>query len=140
MMARIFGLRRAAVLFLVLGAVVQALPALVPQKWLLFVASIFLGLSVQAFKIAADTVTQAHVGESFKGRVFVFYDVLFNSSLVVAAVVAALILPPTGISILVYSGMAATHLLLALVFGTVSRRMGAERFEKGTEALVGRAA
>ena len=140
MMARWFGLRRAAVLFLVLGAVVQVLPALVPQKWMMFVASIFLGLSVQAFKIAADTVTQAHVEESYKGRGFVFYDVLFNSSLVVAAVVAALILPEHGVSILVYSAMAATHLLLAVMYATGSRRLGAARFEKGTEDLVGRAA
>lgn len=140
MMARWLGLRRAAVSFLLIGAVVQALPALVPQKWMLFVASIFLGLSVQAFKIAADAVTQAHVEESYKGRVFVFYDALFNSSLVIAAVVAAFILPDTGISLLVYAGMAAAHLMLAVIYQTASRRMGAARFEKGAEDLVSRAA
>lgn len=138
LVARHTGLRRAAVGFLVVGAVVQAVPALVPEKWVMFVASIFLGLSAQSFKIATDTVVQAHVDESFKGRAFVFYDMIFNGTFVLSAVVAAVILPETGLSVAIYSLMALTYSGLAVGYALISRRLGADRFEKGTADLTGR--
>lgn len=136
--ARRLGLRRAAVTFLVIGAVAQLVPTVIPGKWVMFVASIFIGLSVQSYKIATDTVVQAHVEESFKGRVFVFYDVIFNAAFVLSAVVAALVLPETGISVIVYALMVFAYLAFALTYAVVSRRMGRERFEKGTADLTGR--
>lgn len=135
--ARLTGLRRAAVLFLAIGAAVQLVPALFPAKWVMFVASIFLGLSAQSFKIATDTVVQAHVEESFKGRAFVFYDMIFNGTFVLSAVVAALILPDTGLSVTIYGLMALTYAGLAVTYALVSRQLGAERFEKGTADLTG---
>ena len=136
-LARRMGLRLAAISVLALGAVAQLIPAIWPSKPVMFAFSVLLGLSVQSFKIVTDTIVQAHVAESFKGRVFIFYDVLFNACFVLAAVVAALTLPPTGVSATVYAAMAATYLLLAVGFARVSRRLGADRFEKGTQALTG---
>lgn len=136
-LVRWLGLRRTAVAVLFLGCVAQLVMALAPGKWVIFVSSFFVGLSVQSFKIITDTVVQAHVVESFKGRVFVFYDVLFNGFFVFSAVVAALVLPHTGISSTVWAVMAAVFGGLALAFAIVSRRMGAQRFERGTEDLAG---
>ena len=63
-----------------------------------------------------DTLVQAHVDDDFKGRVFVIYDVIFNSALVLAGVIGAVILPTNGRSVLILVLMAAGYLLLAAAF------------------------
>ncbi|MGV8847628.1 MFS transporter, partial [Tessaracoccus sp.] len=98
LLARRLGLLRTAILVMVVAAVAQASAALWPSMGVLFVASFFIGLGVQSFKICIDTVVQAHVDERYKGRVFTFYDVGFNFAFVLAAVLAALTLPDTGVS------------------------------------------
>ncbi|MEV7090392.1 MFS transporter [Streptomyces sp. NPDC093085] len=77
-------------------------------------AAFFLGLTTQGAKISTDTVVQTSVDDAFRGRVFAFYDVLFNVAYVGAAGVAALMLPPDGRSTplvllvaLLYAGAAA---------------------------------
>ena len=51
------------------------------------------GFATQATKVCVDTLVQASVDDEFRGRVFAFYDTLFNLSFVAAALVAALLLP-----------------------------------------------
>ncbi|TGB11770.1 MFS transporter [Streptomyces sp. MZ04] len=65
----------------------------------LLIAAFLLGLTTQGAKIATDTVVQSEVDDSFRGRIFSVYDVLFNVAFVAAAGVAALMLPPDGQSI-----------------------------------------
>ncbi|MEV2252312.1 MFS transporter [Streptomyces sp. NPDC050147] len=65
----------------------------------LLIAAFLLGLTTQGAKIATDTVVQATVDDSFRGRIFSVYDVLFNVAFVGAAGVAALMLPPDGRSV-----------------------------------------
>ncbi|MET7286766.1 MFS transporter [Streptomyces sp. NPDC005573] len=79
----------------------------------LLAATFTLGLITQGAKIATDTIVQASVEDSFRGRVFSVYDVLFNVAFVGAAAVAALILPPDGHS-------ASLVLLTALLYGIVT--------------------
>ncbi|WP_329118441.1 MFS transporter [Streptomyces sp. NBC_01353] len=62
----------------------------------LLIAAFILGLTTQGAKIATDTVVQTSVDDSYRGRVFSLYDVLFNVAFVGAAAVAALMLPPDG--------------------------------------------
>lgn len=133
--ARRIGLRWTAVGVLVLGGVAQLVPALLGGKWTLFVISFFVGLAAQSLKICVDTLVQAHIDEEYKGRVFVFYDMLFNGAFVLAAVVVALTLPETGLSTVAFAVLAAVWLALGLVFGVVSRIIGKATFEKGTEDL-----
>ncbi|MEO7587693.1 MAG: MFS transporter [Arachnia sp.] len=137
-LARRLGLLRTAILVLGVGMVAQALPVAWPSMWVLFVASFFIGLAVQSFKICVDTVVQAHIDEEYKGRVFVFYDMAFNSAFVLAALIAAVALPVTGLSTAGFAVMALAYAVLALVFTTMARRIGAATFEKGTEDLTGR--
>ena len=47
-------------------------------------------------KICVDTIVQEQVDDDFRGRVFSFYDTLFNVTFVVAAVAAAFMLPRSG--------------------------------------------
>ena len=56
-------------------------------------AALLLGIVAQGSKICVDTLVQEQVEDDFRGRVFSFYDTLFNVTFVAAAVVAAFLLP-----------------------------------------------
>jgi len=102
---------------LTLFAATLAEPALVG-------AAFALGLGGQLVKICADTAVQAAVADGFRGRVFVLYDMAFNTALVGGAVLGALWLPPSGRA----SGLllALTGALLGLAVLSV-RGIGASR-------------
>ncbi|MGW6461183.1 MFS transporter [Streptomyces sp. NPDC055078] len=81
----------------------------------ILVAAFVLGVITQGAKITTDTVVQTSVDDSYRGRIFSLYDVLFNVAFVGAAGVAALMLPSDGRSVqlvvlvaLVYAAIAAT--------------------------------
>jgi MFS family permease len=96
------------------------------------VAAFLLGLTAQVLKICVDTLVQAHVADEFKGRVFVIYDMIFNVALVVAAGIAAMILPASGKSVIILIIMAIGYLLVALGFALASRGLS---MDEGTESL-----
>ncbi|MGQ4712175.1 MFS transporter [Streptomyces anulatus] len=101
----------AAVLVPALGLTFAPVPMLI--------AAFMLGIVTQGSKIATDTVVQTSVDDSFRGRVFSLYDVLFNVAFVSAAGVAALMLPPDGRSVAV---VAVVSVLYAVVAVTMFRR------------------
>ncbi|OCC11700.1 MFS transporter [Streptomyces sp. PTY087I2] len=84
----------------------------------MLIAAFVLGVVTQGSKIATDTVVQTSVDDSFRGRVFSLYDVLFNVAFVSAAGVAALMLPPDGRSVTV---VAVVSVLYAVVAVTMFR-------------------
>ncbi|MGW4703405.1 MFS transporter [Streptomyces sp. NPDC004285] len=104
-----------------------AAAVLVPALCLAFaptpflVAAFVLGLITQGAKIATDTVVQTTVDDSFRGRVFSLYDVLFNVAFVGAAGVAALMLPPDGRSPLLIVLVAVLYAVLAVALGRERR-------------------
>ncbi|MEU5373828.1 MFS transporter [Streptomyces sp. NPDC005951] len=102
------------------GAAAVLVPALglsfAPAPML--IAAFVLGVVTQGSKIATDTVVQTSVDDSFRGRVFSLYDVLFNVAFVSAAGVAALMLPPDGRSVIV---LAVVSVLYAVVAVTMFR-------------------
>ncbi len=132
-MTRWIGLSSTATLLLVATAIVQFAPGSLFAPWALVLSGFFIGWFAQSFKICVDTLVQAHVDEDIKGRVFVLYDGVFNAAIVAAAVFAALVLPVTGASRPVFWGMSIGYALLALLFWLVSRRIGTDRFNEGTE-------
>ncbi|MFJ9622841.1 MFS transporter [Streptomyces sp. NPDC101181] len=85
----------------------------------MLIAAFVLGVVTQGSKIATDTVVQTSVDDSFRGRVFSLYDVLFNVAFVGAAGVAALMLPPDGRSA---SVLAMVAVLYAAVAASLFRR------------------
>jgi hypothetical protein len=78
------------------------------------VAAFFLGFAAQASKICIDTLLQESVEDDFRGRVFSFYDTLFNLSFVAAAAASAVLLPPDGKSYLVIGIIAGGYAVTAL--------------------------
>jgi MFS family permease len=137
-MAARFGVRHWMIALTLLSAIFQAFPGSVFQRVTLVAASFLLGVASQSFKICTDTLVQAHIEDSYKGRVFVLYDMIFNASMVVAAVIAAFVLPADGVSVPIFLGLAVAYLVLALAFTLVSRHMGATTtFDRGTESMRG---
>lgn len=84
--------------------------ALVPT----LIAAFVLGVVTQGSKIATDTVVQTGADDSFRGRVFSLYDVLFNVAFVGAAAMSALLLPPNGKSVTVVAGVAVLYAAVAV--------------------------
>lgn len=82
----------------------------------ILVASFVLGLVSQGIKISVDTTVQLAVDDAYRGRIFVLYDVLFNVAFVVAAGVAAIVLPPTGVSYAVLAASAIGYATLGLLW------------------------
>lgn len=134
-LAHRMGLRSTLISLLVASGVIQLFPGTIFEKWWMFASGFLLGWFSQSIKIAVDTVVQAHVEESFKGRVFVIYDVVFNMSIVLAGVLGALLLPATGDSLRVFIGMAVGYFVLAWWFTLRSGRLGGATFNRGTEML-----
>jgi MFS family permease len=126
------GVRNTITVSLLASAVFQLVPGSIYARVPLMVAAFFLGLTAQAIKICVDTLVQAHVADEVKGRVFVIYDMIFNVALVLAAVIAAVILPANGKSTMILIIMAACYLLIALWFSMASRGVN---MNKGTESL-----
>jgi MFS family permease len=85
-------------------------------------AALLLGFVAQASKICVDTIVQETVEDDFRGRVFSFYDMLFNVTFVAAAIAGAIILPISGKSYVVLVLIAAGYALTALGYAAVSRR------------------
>lgn len=118
-LVRRWGTPRWLVAVTLLGAVVQVFPAALFVPWAVVASALGLGITTQAVKICVDTTIQRVVGDVYLGRVFSIYDVVLNAVFVVATVIAALVLPPTGKSYAVLAAASLWYLLLALL---VARR------------------
>ncbi|MBA2739581.1 MAG: MFS transporter [Nocardioidaceae bacterium] len=106
----------AAVTEVVLG-VPYTLQTLLPAAFLL-------GIVAQASKISVDTLVQEQVEDDFRGRVFSFYDTLFNVTFVAAAVVGAFVLPDSGKSYGVLGLVAGGYAVTAVAYRLSVRRAG----------------
>lgn len=113
---RRFGLRTWVVAALLAAAVVEAVFAGGVTRWTLVAGSFVLGLAAQAVKISVDTVVQTTVDDAFRGRVFTFYDTVFNAAFLLAALVAVLAVPQSGDAPAVFAGVAALLTVTALLY------------------------
>ena len=107
---------------LVLAAASQLALAVAISRWVLLGAVVVLALAAQGAKIAVDTIVQRDTDDAFRGRAFALYDVLYNAAFVAAAALAALVLPDTGYSRVVFAAMALIYLATALIYKSRSPR------------------
>jgi len=66
------------------------------DRWTVLMASFAIGLSFAWKKIPVDTMVQEAVPDGLRGRVFAVYDVAYNLSRLLAAVLAIVLLPTIG--------------------------------------------
>ncbi|WP_392399499.1 MFS transporter [Actinotignum urinale] len=104
------------------GAVGQIIIASTPAySWV--VAGMFIfGIGIQGAKIAVDTIVQSDTADTYRGRAFSLYDVLFNISECIAAVVAIFIFPPVGWSRGIEIGMIVFVVLTAVWYATTIKK------------------
>ena len=119
---RRFGTQAWVVVVFGAAAVVELVFGLPFRHDLFLVAAFFLGFAAQASKICIDTLLQETVADDYRGRVFSFYDTLFNLSFVSAALAAAVLVPPDGKSVLVIALVAGGYALTALAYGVMTAR------------------
>jgi hypothetical protein len=134
-MVRRLGKPRWITLMLMAGGVGQlalGLPFVPPT---VVAAGFALGFMAQAIKICVDTTLQETVEDDFRGRVFSVYDTLFNVTFVVALLIGAVALPPSGISYAMLFVVGGGYLLTALLFTRWTGRWSRSNAETVTERL-----
>ena len=68
----------------------------------------------QNLKVTNDALVQSKIDDYFRGRVFAVYDVVVNGAIVSGGLIAALLLPQSGVSAVVPLCVSAAYLLVAL--------------------------
>ena len=119
------GTRTWIIVCFVLAASVEAVFVVALREWLLLAGAFLLGIAAQGSKICVDTIVQTSVDDDFRGRVFSFYDVIFNIAFVAAAAFGAATLPADGNSPAVYAVIAVGYALTAAVYAHASTRASA---------------
>lgn len=109
-------------LCLVLAALSQVLLTMTVTHAAVLVGAGLLGLAAQGAKIAVDTIVQRDTADAYRGRAFALYDVLYNAAFVGAAALAALALPDTGYSPVVFGALAVAYLAAAVGYRVGARR------------------
>jgi MFS family permease len=79
-------------------------------------------LSLQGVAICVTTVLQEEVDDAYRGRLFAFYDVMFNVSLAAGALLSAAFLPLDGKSSVVIGAVAAGYAIAAAGYWILSRQ------------------
>ena len=74
----------------------------------------FVALCGQNVKVTNDALVQSKIDDYYRGRVFAAYDVLVNAAIVSGGLIAALMLPTSGVTPWVPALVSASYLLVAL--------------------------
>jgi MFS family permease len=75
----------------------------------------------QNLKVTNDALVQSKIDDYYRGRVFAVYDVVVNGAIVSGGLIAALLLPTSGVSALVPISVSLAYLLVALIVLRPSR-------------------
>jgi hypothetical protein len=81
----------------------------------------FLYLARQGVAICATTILQEDVDDAYRGRVFAFYDMMFNVTYVAGAALSAAFMPADGHSPVIVGLVAAGYAILAAAYWLTTR-------------------
>lgn len=115
-----------------MAAVVGVVPGALFTVQAIVVTAFFLGVASQGLKIVVDTLVQENIEDAYRGRVFSFYDVLFNVVFVGAAACAAATLPPSGKSYVVLVAVSLGYAATALAYRRVTAGGSSQRRRSAT--------
>jgi hypothetical protein len=110
-----------AVLLATGGVVTGSLGPTFQQPSFLVIA-LALGVVAQGVAICATTILQQEMDDSFRGRVFALYDMLFNVPFVIGALVAAEFIPVSGKSYPLIVAAAIGYLAVAGGYALATRQ------------------
>lgn len=115
------GVNRWMVLLLVGGGVLQIMPGSTFTTAGMLIGALAVGLQTQSMKISVDTLLHRQVKTAYKGRVFVISDMVFNTTVVIAAFLTAALAPPDAHSVTLFVGIGVTMILLGLALHLLTR-------------------
>jgi hypothetical protein len=92
-----------------------------PSELLMYVTAYTINFIAQTVKICVDAIVQETVDDAFRGRVFSFYDVVFNVAFVASAGLSVLLVPADGFSRPLFAGLAVLYAATALGYGLALR-------------------
>jgi len=128
--ARRFGKPRWIVLCLALAALVEATFAATFRQEGYLAAAFSLAFAAQCTKVCVDTIVQESVDDAFRGRVFAFYDIVFNVAFVLACVLAAAALPADGRSYAVLALISVGYTATAAAYARAAIKLDRQVPEK----------
>jgi MFS family permease len=85
----------------------------------------FLYLTSQGVAICATTILQEEVDDAYRGRMFAFYDVMFNVTLAAGALISAAFMPRTGRSPVIIAVVAVGYAVVAAGYWLLSHQPSA---------------
>ena len=89
----------------------------------------------QGVAICATTILQEGVDDAYRGRIFAFYDMMFNVTFVAGAALSAVFLPDNGHSPVVIGLVAAGYAILAAAYW-LSRPAGQSSSGSGGDGMI----
>ncbi|MCG5215659.1 MFS transporter [Streptosporangium sp. KLBMP 9127] len=115
-----FGLTNWVPAMLVTSGVLTLVLCFSFQEWGFIAGGFVLGIAGQSVKICADATVQRDIKDAYLGRVFSIYDMLFNGMYVLAAALAATLLPPDGKSFLVLGLISGGYIGGAILYRIIT--------------------
>ena len=85
----------------------------------------FLYLTSQGVAICATTILQEEVEDAYRGRMFAFYDVMFNVTIAAGALISVGFMPRTGRSPVLMGAVAAAYAAVAAGYWLLTRQPSA---------------
>jgi MFS family permease len=85
----------------------------------------FLYLTSQGVAICATTILQQDVDDAYRGRMFAFYDVMFNVTIAAGALISVGFMPRTGRSPVIMGVVAAAYAVVAAGYWLFTRQPSA---------------
>jgi len=95
---------------LLASAVLPIALAFEQNEFFLITTGFFAGMAGQGVKVTNDALVQSKIVDEYRGRVFAVYDVMVNAGIVSGAIIAAFVLPPSGVSSLLPALIAITYI------------------------------
>ena len=90
----------------------------------LYIAAFFVAAAGQSMKVTNDALIQTIITDDFRGRTFALYDMTVNVAMVSGALLAALVTPNNGETLVTPMGITVIYLLTALVLLRKSKFSG----------------
>jgi MFS family permease len=81
----------------------------------LMVTAFLVAFCGQNIKVTNDALVQSKIDDYYRGRVFAIYDVVVNAAIVSGGLIAALLLPTSGVTAKVPLFVTGAYLLVALI-------------------------
>lgn len=98
-----------------LSAVTPILVGIYMAPWSLYVAAFFVAAAGQSMKVTNDAMIQSKITDDFRGRTFALYDMTVNIAIVSGAILAAIVMPRSEITMAVPTGITIIYLFTALI-------------------------